>query len=151
VCENNLYSEFSDSRRMARVASIAARMAAYGIDAAEVDGNDVEAVHAAAAAAVAACRAGDGPVLLEAFTYRWHGHYEGDGQPYKPPEEVAEWKARDPLEIASATMLEAGTATGSELERIREHAKATVEEAVAAARAAAPPDPEEAYAHVLVG
>ena len=150
VCENNLYSEFSDSRRMARVAGVAARASAYGIDACAVDGNDVEAVYEAAVTAVATCRAGSGPVLLEAQTYRWHGHYEGDAQPYKPPDEVAAWKARDPLELAAAAILEAGTATASELDQTHEQATAIVEAAVTRARNAAAPDIQQAFQHVFV-
>jgi TPP-dependent pyruvate/acetoin dehydrogenase alpha subunit len=151
VCENNLYSEFSDSRRMARVASVAERAASYGIEAQVVDGNDVGAVYAAATTAVASCRAGAGPALLEAQTYRWHGHYEGDAQPYKPAEEVAVWKARDPLELAAKAILDAGGSTANDLERVRDHATAVVDQAVARAREAAAPDVEEAYEHVLVG
>ncbi|HEX4722684.1 MAG TPA: thiamine pyrophosphate-dependent dehydrogenase E1 component subunit alpha, partial [Pseudonocardiaceae bacterium] len=100
LCENNRYAEFTDSATMSRVPDVVTRAAAYGIHAVSVDGNDVGAVHAAAAEAVARCRAGDGPVLIEAMTYRWHGHYEGDGQPYKPAEEAEAWKARDPLVLA---------------------------------------------------
>jgi TPP-dependent pyruvate/acetoin dehydrogenase alpha subunit len=150
VCENNLYSEFSDSRRMARVASVAERMVGYGIEARAIDGNEVEAVYAAAEEAVAGCRVGRGPVLLEARTYRWHGHYEGDGQPYKPADEVAAWRARDPLELAARHLVEHGGATAEGLERLREDAAAAVERAVALARAAPAPDLDEAYAHVFV-
>ncbi|MHB8690227.1 MAG: thiamine pyrophosphate-dependent dehydrogenase E1 component subunit alpha [Solirubrobacteraceae bacterium] len=151
VCENNLYSEFSDSRRMARVASVAERAAAYGIEAHEIDGNDVDVVYDAATAAVTTCRADDGPVLLEAKTYRWHGHYEGDAQPYKPAQEAALWKARDPLEQAARAILGAGSATAEALELACEQATAAVEQAVARAREAATPALEEAYTHVLVG
>jgi pyruvate dehydrogenase E1 component alpha subunit len=150
VCENNLYSEFSDSRRMARVASVAERAAAYGIPAQGVDGNDVDAVHAAASEAVSACRGGSGPALLEARTYRWHGHYEGDAQPYKPEEEVAAWKARDPLELSARAIVDAGIAALPELEQLRRQAATAVDQAVGRARDAAAPDLEEAYANVLV-
>lgn len=150
VCENNLYSEFSDSRRMARVASVAERAAAYGITAQGVDGNDVDAVQAAAAEAVSACRAGAGPALLEARTYRWHGHYEGDAQPYKPEEEKAEWQARDPLELYARAIVDAGIAAPQELTQLREQATETVNQAVDRARDAPAPDLQEAYANVLV-
>jgi TPP-dependent pyruvate/acetoin dehydrogenase alpha subunit len=150
VCENNLYSEFSDSRRMARVASVAERAAAYGIPAQGVDGNDIDAVHAAASEAVSACRAGSGPALLEARTYRWHGHYEGDAQPYKPEEEVAAWKARDPLELSARAIVDAGIAAPQELEQLRRQGAMAVDQAVDRARDAPAPDLEEAYANVLV-
>src|SRR5690242_14153852 len=80
LCENNVYAEFSDSRKMTRVPSVVERCRAYGVDAHSVDGNDVEAVFPVASAAVRQCREGAGPVLIEAQTYRWHGHYEGDAQ-----------------------------------------------------------------------
>ena len=100
LCENNVYAEFTDSRTMTRVPSVVERCRAYGVDAEFVDGNDVEAVFAVASSAVRRCREGDGPVLIEAETYRWHGHYEGDAQPYKPEDEAAGWTDRDPLGVA---------------------------------------------------
>jgi TPP-dependent pyruvate/acetoin dehydrogenase alpha subunit len=149
VCENNIYAEFTDSRRMARVSSVAERAPAYGVDASVVDGNDVEAVHRAALDAAAQCREGRGPVLLEAETYRWHGHYEGDAQPYKPEEESDAWRARDPLVVHSARLVERGEAGEDDLEAIRTEARERVEAAVERARALPAPDPEEAYAHVF--
>jgi TPP-dependent pyruvate/acetoin dehydrogenase alpha subunit len=148
LCENNVYAEFSDSRRMTRVPSVVARCAAYGVAAELVDGNDVEAVYAAATDAVRRCRDGDGPVLIEAATYRWHGHYEGDNQPYKPDDEAAGWRGRDPLGVAGTSLVGAGLATAERLRELRDEAETAVEAAVDAARAAAPPAVEEAYAHV---
>jgi acetoin:2,6-dichlorophenolindophenol oxidoreductase subunit alpha len=147
ACENNIYAEFSDSRTLTRVASVAERASSYGVKGEVVHGNDVEAVEAVTAEAVARCRAGEGPALVEYETYRWHGHYEGDAQPYKPDDEVAAWRERDPLEIAAARLLEAGT-TAAEIERIKAEEAARVSAAVERARAAAEPDPEEVYAHV---
>lgn len=149
VCENNVYAEFSDSRKMARVPSVAERAKSYGIDAAVVDGNDVVAVHEAALRAVGRCRDGEGPVLLEVETYRWHGHYEGDSQPYKPEDESAGWKERDPLLLAERVLTEAGEETREGLQAVRDDAAARVETAIELARAADPPAPEEAYANVF--
>ena len=149
VCENNVYAEFTDSRTMTRIPSVAARArGGYGIDADTVDGNDVEAVHAAALSAAERCRRGEGPVLIEAETYRWHGHYEGDTQPYKTDEEEADWRARDPLVVTGARLIDRGEATHADLERIRELAHARVEASVAAAGLADPPSLDEAYEHV---
>ena len=145
VCENNVYSEFSDSRRMSRVPSVSDRAAAYGVDAAKVDGNDVAVVHEVTLAAVASCRQGDGPALVEAETYRWQGHYEGDSQPYKPADEAEAWRKRDPLLVARAKL----AGHEAELDALDARAREQVDQAVARARAAAPPDPEEAYAHVF--
>jgi TPP-dependent pyruvate/acetoin dehydrogenase alpha subunit len=149
VCENNIYAEFTDSRSMTRVPSVARRAeAGYGIAAVTVDGNDVEAVHAAARDAADRCRRGEGPVLLEAETYRWHGHYEGDGQPYKPGAEAEGWRARDPLLVAGARLVQRGDATQDELDAVQERARSRIDAAVTAARAAQAPALEEAYAHV---
>jgi TPP-dependent pyruvate/acetoin dehydrogenase alpha subunit len=145
VCENNVYSEFSDSRRMSRVPSVTERASAYGVAAVKVDGNDVAVVHEATLAAVAACRKGDGPALLEAETYRWQGHYEGDSQPYKPAEEADAWRRRDPLLVARARL----AGQEDELDAMDAGARERAELAVERALAAAPPDPEEAYAHVF--
>jgi TPP-dependent pyruvate/acetoin dehydrogenase alpha subunit len=149
VCENNLYAEFSDSRKMSRVPGVAERAATYGIESARVDGNDVAAVLAAAVDATGRCRAGAGPVLLEAETYRWQGHYEGDAQPYKPAEESEAWRKRDPLLVAARQLEDDGAASAEELERIQTDASERVERSVELARAADPPSPEEAFEHVF--
>jgi TPP-dependent pyruvate/acetoin dehydrogenase alpha subunit len=150
VCENNVYAEFTDSRAMTRVPRVADRAAAYGIAAVVVDGNDVEAVHEATRDAAERCRSGRGPILIEAETYRWHGHYEGDAQPYKPEDESAAWREQDPLLRAERVLVDRGEATEDELEQVRAHARERVEQAVERARAADGPDPEEAYANVFV-
>jgi TPP-dependent pyruvate/acetoin dehydrogenase alpha subunit len=150
VCENNRYAEFTDSATMARVADVTQRAAAYGIRALAVDGNDAEAVHTAAVEAVAGCRAGQGPVLIEAATYRWHGHYEGDVQPYKPTDEAERWRARDPLVLAEAALVAGGRATEDELAEVRRAADERVAHAVETARAADVPADQEAYHHVFV-
>ncbi len=151
VCENNVYAEFTDSRTMARVPSVAERAAAYGIAAVVVDGNDVEAVHRATLDAAERCRSGEGPVLIEAETYRWHGHYEGDAQPYKPEDESTAWRERDPLLRAGRLLVERGEADEDEHERVRREARERIDQAVEAARAADGPDPREAYADVFAG
>jgi TPP-dependent pyruvate/acetoin dehydrogenase alpha subunit len=151
LCENNRYAEFTDSARMTRVPSVTQRAAAYGIWARDVDGNDVAAVHAVAREAVERCRAGQGPALIEAATYRWHGHYEGDDQPYKPDGEADRWRStRDPLVLAEAALVRDGIATDAELAEVRRAAEERVARAVASARAADAPTEEEAFRHVFV-
>jgi TPP-dependent pyruvate/acetoin dehydrogenase alpha subunit len=149
VCENNVYAEFSDSRLMSRRESVAAQGVGYGIRSEQVDGNDVEAVLAAVSEAAAGCRAGDGPVLLEALTYRRQGHYEGDAQAYKPPDEVAEWKARDPLLIARLRIQEQDLATAEELDATWETAVARIDAAEAFARESPYPELEEVFTDVF--
>jgi TPP-dependent pyruvate/acetoin dehydrogenase alpha subunit len=149
VCENNIYAEFSDSRTLTRVPSVVERCVAYGIEARAVDGNDAVAVAALTAEAATRCRAGDGPFLIEAETYRWHGHYEGDSQPYKPEDEATEWRARDPLEVSTVRLVEGDEATADELDQVRAEALAQVEASIERARTLPAPDPEEAYADVF--
>jgi TPP-dependent pyruvate/acetoin dehydrogenase alpha subunit len=150
VCENNRYAEFTDSNTMTRVPSVVERArGGYGIKALDVDGNDAEAVHQATAEAAELCRAGKGPVLIEAATYRWHGHYEGDGQPYKPADESEAWKLRDPLIRAERRLTEEGVGD-DELQDVRAAASVRVASAVEAARAADLPDEQEAFQHVFV-
>jgi pyruvate dehydrogenase E1 component alpha subunit len=125
------------------------RCVAYGIEAKAVDGNDVVAVERLTAEAAARCRAGEGPFLIEAETYRWHGHYEGDSQPYKPEDEASDWRERDPLEVSAARLTESGEASADELDSIREAALARVDASIERARTLPAPDPEEAYADVF--
>jgi TPP-dependent pyruvate/acetoin dehydrogenase alpha subunit len=101
VIENNRYAEFTDSEAMWRGAPLTERAVGYGLHAAEqVDGNDVQAVRAVVERAVGTCRDGSGPWLIEALTYRHHGHYEGDPARYRDEDELERWQERDPIVIA---------------------------------------------------
>lgn len=95
-CENNGYAEFSPASTQ-HVTTLERRADGYAIRYIGVDGNDVSATASAMDDLVVAVRAGSGPALVEATTYRWHGHYEGDPQRYRSSEEVEAWEARDPL------------------------------------------------------
>jgi TPP-dependent pyruvate/acetoin dehydrogenase alpha subunit len=99
LCENNLYAMSSPARALVSVADIATRAAAYGMPGVMVDGNDVEAVHAAVTEAAARARAGDGPTLIEAKTYRTLGHSRGDLRAYRTREEEEAWALRDPITL----------------------------------------------------
>ncbi len=102
VVENNLYGEFTALSDHVRVERLAERAAAYGIPGVTVDGNDVQAVHHAMKQAVKRCRAGEGPVLLECLTYRWHGHMEGEPGDYRPEGELEAWQERCPIRAAGS-------------------------------------------------
>ena len=137
VCENNLYGEWTPMASVTAGGKIVARADAYAMPSAVVDGNDLFAVMATAREAIARARAGDGPTLVEALTYRHKGHSRLDtGSKYRPKEEVDAWLARDPLPGVAAR-LDEGAA-----ERIRQEAAAEVERALEAARSAPWPDPE---------
>jgi TPP-dependent pyruvate/acetoin dehydrogenase alpha subunit len=97
VVENNGYAEMSPMSEHLANPSVAAYAEPHGVPTEVVDGNDVLAVREAAERAVTRARAGGGPTLIEALTYRWRGHFEGDGQKYRTKDEVAQWRERDPL------------------------------------------------------
>ncbi|MFF7474229.1 pyruvate dehydrogenase complex E1 component subunit beta [Streptomyces sp. NPDC008092] len=143
LCENNHYSEFSPAAEQHR-ATLAARAAGYGIGYEHVDGNDVLAVKTLMTDVVARLRAGGGPVLVEAETYRWHGHYEGDPERYRPAEEVAAAKERDPLVIARRHLAAAGVATAL-VDAVDEEIDKEIEAAVEWARSQPEPAPETLY------
>ena len=100
---------------MTGVQTCALPILAYGIPGETVDGNDVFAVHEAASKAAERARRGEGPTLLECLTYRWQGHNVGDPGKYRPDDEVAEWKSRDPLRLLEAS----GILSEQELSAIR--------------------------------
>ena len=114
VCENNWYMEYTPIADVIPVALPAAdRAAAYGLDRIVVDGNDVTAVRRVIGDAVTAARNGQGPSLVEAQTYRLKGHSAADGAAYRPAEEVARWRERDPLLRARAMLVAAGTSAAT--------------------------------------
>ena len=137
-CENNGYAEFSPIADQHPV-PMAARAAGYGLEYVPVDGNDVEAVAAVMTDAVGRIRAGGGPMFVEAITYRWHGHYEGDPEKYRDKDELAEWQQRDPLVITRARLLQRGVGP-EKLDLIEPQVRARIDAAVDAARQAPPPD-----------
>ena len=109
VCENNQYAEAMPAREFLACERVSQRAAGYGLKEITVDGNDVEATTCAANEAIAQCRGGNGPVLIEALTYRIRGHYVGDPEDtYRTKEEVEQWKARCPLKRARLRLLELG-------------------------------------------
>ncbi|MET7993523.1 dehydrogenase E1 component subunit alpha/beta [Amycolatopsis sp. NPDC005232] len=144
-CENNKYAEFSPIATQTR-ASLEDRAPGYAMDYHHVDGNDVAAVASLVDGLVRELREGGGPVLVEADTYRWHGHYEGDPEKYREPEELAEWKERDPLVRLAARLRELVT----DVAPIDSEVDARIEAAVEAARAADEPSPDTLHHYVGV-
>ena len=115
VCENNLYATEMAFRRATKNTSVLSRAAVYKLPGVELMCGDVTAVYEAAQEAIDRARAGGGPTLIEAKTYRFVGHHEGDpGTGYRTSEEVEEWKNRDPIKTMRGKLLasEAATAGG---------------------------------------
>ncbi len=148
VCENNLYMEFTPIHHVTAVQHPAAdRAPAYGLESILIDGNDVEAVYETARAAVARARSGGGPTLIEAVTYRHRGHSRTDPARYRTEEEVATWRARDPIPAFRARMETNGWDPAT-LHSIEAQVYSEVEEAVERAKASPPPSLDEIYTDV---
>jgi pyruvate dehydrogenase E1 component alpha subunit len=130
VCENNHYGMSMSIAESANVERIADRSASYNIPGVTVDGNDVQAVYEAAAEAVERARAGQGPTLVEAITYRWKGHSKSDQNLYRTREEIEEWRARDPIVQFEQVVLEAGTLTEDDLQQVRDEVRDAIRDAV---------------------
>ncbi|MBE7416639.1 MAG: thiamine pyrophosphate-dependent dehydrogenase E1 component subunit alpha [Ideonella sp.] len=146
VCEDNRWSATTATEALTGGAGAAARAESLGVSAQAVDGNDVEAVADAAAPLLAAVRAGGGPRLLHAITYRLTGHVSVDTAPYRDPAEVERARARDPIALAARRLRELGAA--ARVDELLARSRAEVADAVSAARAAPWPDAADAYTDV---
>jgi TPP-dependent pyruvate/acetoin dehydrogenase alpha subunit len=140
VCENNLWMEYTPIATVTAVERPAAdRASAYGLEPVLVDGNDAEAVHVAARASLDRARAGDGPSLIEAVTYRHGGHSRADPAKYRSKEETESWLARDPIPAYRTRLLDAGV-DETVLADIEAKAMREIDEATEAAKAGMPAD-----------
>ncbi len=148
LCENNKYGVSVNIDRVTNVEDLSVRAMAYGIPGVTVDGNDIFAVYEAVQEAVDRARRGDGPSLIEAKTYRHHGHYEGDPQMYKANEEVQKWMDNDPINKLEKAILEAGIATKAELEELANQAAEEMNVAAEFAENSAFPDVSEAFTEI---
>jgi pyruvate dehydrogenase E1 component alpha subunit/2-oxoisovalerate dehydrogenase E1 component alpha subunit len=144
VAENNGFAYSTPTSRQMAVDSLAQRAATYGVATETVDGNDVLAVHEAARRAAGRGRAGEGPTLIEAVTFRMKGHAEHDDQRYVPRELLEEWAARDPLDRCRATLLERDLASQDDLEAMEEAIRAELDAAQEEADASPLAPPERA-------
>ena len=150
ACENNGYSEYTKTEEIA-AGSITARAEAFGIEAHQVDGQDVMAVNELARKLVARARKGEGPFFIELMTYRYHGHHVGDinREYYRSKAEEKEWKEnRDPIIRFRAHLVSEGIATEEDLDALNAQIEKDAAEAVAYALDAAYPDAAEVDMHV---
>ncbi|UOR01315.1 pyruvate dehydrogenase complex E1 component subunit beta [Leucobacter allii] len=146
LCENNGYAEFTPAAD-GHPATLAQRARGYGVPYAELDGSDVWAVYTGMTELVARARDGGGPVIVEAMTARWHGHYEGDQQRYRDAEHLRAGRAQDPVRVARGRLRDAGVAE-TRLDAVVATVHGEIEAAIARARAMADPRPETFAEHV---
>jgi pyruvate dehydrogenase E1 component alpha subunit len=150
VIENNKYGMGTSVERASASRDLSKNGAPWGIPGAQVDGMDVAAVKQEAEAAVAHCRAGNGPYLLEMKTYRYRGHSMSDPAKYRTREEVQKMRQeRDCIEQARQ-VLEAQGVGEAEFKRIDDEVKARVQDAADFAQSSPEPDPAELWTDVLV-
>jgi TPP-dependent pyruvate/acetoin dehydrogenase alpha subunit len=151
VVENNGYAEATPAAYHLGHPDIAKRADGFGLPGVVVDGHDFFAVYEAAGVAIAHAREGDGPALIECKVNRYYGHEEGDSELYRAPGEVEEIKrTRDCLEQFSAHVIRRGEIDRADLDMIDAEARALVEAAVAEARAASLPEPEDLLTDVYI-
>ena len=142
VCENNVYGEYTRSEEVT-AGTAKARAEAMEIPAQVIDGNDLWAVREAAANALAAVRGGDGPVFIEALTYRFVGHSRSDAGKYRPEGELEQWRARDPVKVARERLAASYGVAGESLDEVDASVEAELDAVEEASLAAPFPDPEE--------
>jgi pyruvate dehydrogenase E1 component alpha subunit len=135
-CENNRYAMGTSLQSSESQVDLALKAASYSIPAWSVDGMDVLEVHKATTKALTAIRAGGGPMFIEFQTYRFRAHSMFDPDLYRDPDEVEQWKQRDPIVTFGERLLDAGDVTGDEIDEMWAAARAETEAAVEVADAA---------------
>ena len=151
VIENNRYGMGTSVARASAAKELYKLGDPYGMPGEQVDGMDVTAVRAAGDKAVAHCRAGKGPYVLEMLTYRYRGHSMSDPAKYRTKEEVSEMRDKhDPIANLSKIIVEGGHKTEDELKEIDREVRAIVAEAAEFAQESPEPDPSELYTDILI-
>jgi len=130
VCENNLYAMGTPLEVHSSVTEIYRKAHAFDMKSQRIDGNDVLSVREEIGAAVEYARSGQGPVLIEAMTYRFRGHSAQDTQKYRSKEDVEKHRSQDPVEIYRRELIEGGVSTAATLDALDAHIDEQVEESV---------------------
>lgn len=151
VAENNGYAEATAANWSVACDHIADRAAGFGMPGVTVDGFDFFAVHEAAGAAIERARAGEGPSLIEVKLTRYYGHFEGDAQTYRDPDEVKHYReTRDCLKQFREHTCHAGLLSASDLDAIDAEVEARIEDAVQRAKNDPKPEPDDLLRDVYV-
>lgn len=151
VVENNKWAIGMSHERATSVPEIFKKGAAFGMHGVEVDGMDVLAVYRVAKEAVARARAGEGPTLIEALTYRFRGHSLADPDELRAKEEKEFWFARDPIKKLGVYLVEQGLATQDELTALDREIQSVVDDSVEFAENSPEPNPDELRRYIFAG
>lgn len=145
-CQNNQWAISLPRAKQTHSETIAIKASAYGFPGIQVDGNDFHAVYSAVKAARARAVAGEGPTLIEAVTYRMGPHSTSDDpRRYRSPQELAAWKARDPLERLKTELVSRGVLSEPDFEALQEEVRAQVQQEIQAAEQVGPPAPTSIF------
>ncbi len=158
ICENNLYGMsvpfnqkgVESAGQASNIEHVAERGSAYRMPSEIVDGQDALAVREAVRRAVARARSGSGPTLIEAKTYRYHGHSINDVRAYRTRDEEREWRERDPIELLSTRLIDAGVLSAEQSDAIRKTAIQSMEESTRFSLESPLPDVAELFENVYV-
>lgn len=154
LCENNGYAIYTSQEQTTAVPRISQRAGAYNIPGMLVDGQDAIAVYGNVRAAVSRARAGHGPTLIEALTYRYCEHSEfgepGDSPRYRSEDEIERWRKRDPIDIFATHLISTGRLTHDEMKEIENNVLAEIDAAVNFALESPVPDPHELFEDVFI-
>jgi pyruvate dehydrogenase E1 component alpha subunit len=145
LVENNLYGMGTAVERHSAQTDLSKKAEGYGIPGTRVDGMDVIAVRESVAAGIRAAREEDRPTLVEVVTYRYRGHSAADPEVYREPEEVEEWREKDPIETFARRCVAAGVLGEREVGQARDAAERTVVAAVEFAEASPEPPLDTMY------
>jgi pyruvate dehydrogenase E1 component alpha subunit len=150
VVENNKWAIGMAHDRATSQPEIYKKASVFGMAGVEVDGMDITAVHAVAQEAVARARAGEGPTLIEALTYRFRGHSLADPDELRSKAEKDEWFPRDPIKRFETYLMDQSLANLDDLKAIQQKIQVQVDEAVEFAEQSPEPDPSELYRYIFV-
>lgn len=148
LCENNVYGEYSRYNLTTPVEDLAVRATSYAMRSRIVDGQDVDAVVGALGEEVASVRDGDGPVLIEAKTYRYAGHSRADTAPYRPDGEFEEWLTRDPIDSFERRLIDEALLDADGARQLRERVAARIASTIETVMSAPEPTVDAMFANV---
>ena len=149
VVENNKWAIGMAHDRATSQPEIYKKASVFDMVGVEVDGMDVLAVRKVAQEAIARARAGEGPTLIEALTYRFRGHSLADPDELRSPDEKQFWGSKDPIQRLEAYLIEHNLANQSELDEIKQKVQASVDDAVKFAEESPEPDPKDLYRYIF--
>ena len=142
ICDNNQYGMSMHFSKVMNIEKISERAASYGIPGTTVDGNDVLAVYDAVMTAGEHARSGQGPSLIECYSYRWRGHSKSDRNLYRTSQEIDDWKTKCPIRRFKKVLVDAAVMKNDEVEAIDQAAKAAIDRAAEEALTFPEPSPE---------